>query len=49
LKFNSKKRCGPIALPIFFNGEKIPEPQKITAYQAIDNLIDRLRKIREQV
>ncbi len=42
-----RKDGGPIALPIFFNGEKIPEPQKITAYQAIDNLIEQAKKDKE--
>ncbi len=43
----TRKDGGPIALPIFFNGEKIPEAQKITAYQAIDNLIEQAKKNKE--
>lgn len=29
----------PIPLPIFFNGERITDPQKMTAHQAIDRII----------
>jgi cellulose biosynthesis protein BcsQ len=36
---NVKKDGSPIALPIFWNGENISEPQKNTAYTAIDNII----------
>lgn len=43
-----RKDGGPIALPIFFNGEKIPEPQKITAYHAIDNLIEEAKKDKQK-
>lgn len=35
---------GPIPLPIFFNGEKITEAQKITVHKAIDNIIEQVRK-----
>ncbi len=38
---------GPIALPIFFNGEKIPEAQKITAQKAIDTIIEQAQKDRD--
>lgn len=42
------KRDGtPVALPIFWNGEKITEPQKRTAYKAIDNLIEKSEKNQE--
>lgn len=42
------KRDGtPIALPIFWNGEKITEPQKQAAYKAIDNLIEQSEKNQE--
>ncbi|MFS0519570.1 AAA family ATPase [Nostoc sp. UIC 10607] len=37
----------PIALPIFWNGEKITEPQKQAAYKAIDNLIEESEKNKE--
>ncbi len=39
-----RKDGGPVALPIFFNGEKITPPQKIIAEKAIDNLIKQAKK-----
>jgi cellulose biosynthesis protein BcsQ len=35
---------GPIALPIFFNGENITDPARSTAYQAINDLIKQSQK-----
>ncbi|NEO30745.1 MAG: ParA family protein [Symploca sp. SIO3C6] len=35
---------GPIALPIFLNGEKITEPQRETAYQAIDSILEKAKR-----
>lgn len=41
----SKKQNGtPIALPIFFNGEDITEPQLIVAQQTIDGIINRYQR-----
>jgi cellulose biosynthesis protein BcsQ len=39
-----KKDRTPIALPIFWNGEKIPEPQKNTAHTEIENIIEKAEK-----
>ncbi|MDF5713774.1 MAG: ParA family protein, partial [Rhizonema sp. NSF051] len=39
-----RKDGGPIALPIFFNGEKITEAQESTTHQAIDNIIEQAGK-----
>ncbi len=43
LKYEPKD-AGPTALPIFFNGEKITEAQKITAQQAISKIISEASK-----
>ena len=40
----TKQDGSPIALPIFFNGEKITDAQRRTVHQAIDNLISRYKK-----
>ena len=39
-----RKDGGPIALPIFFNGENITAPARNTAYQAINDLIKQSHK-----
>lgn len=39
-----RKDGGPIALPIFFNGESITDAARNTAYQAINNLIKQAQK-----
>jgi cellulose biosynthesis protein BcsQ len=39
-----RKDGGPIALPIFFNGENITDPARLTAYQAINDLIKQSQK-----
>jgi cellulose biosynthesis protein BcsQ len=39
-----RKDGGPIALPIFFNGENITDPARNTAYQAINDLIKQSQK-----
>ncbi len=39
-----RKDGGPIALPIFFNGEKITDAQRINAQKAINTIIDRTKK-----
>jgi cellulose biosynthesis protein BcsQ len=36
---NIRKDGSPIALPIFFNGEKMTDAQKVTVYKAIDQII----------
>ncbi|KOP28274.1 cobalamin biosynthesis protein CobQ [Hapalosiphon sp. MRB220] len=41
---NERKDGGPIALPIFYNGEFITEAQKLTAEQAIDEIIGKGKK-----
>jgi cellulose biosynthesis protein BcsQ len=35
---------GPIALPIFFNGEQITQAQQLTAEEAIDGILERAKK-----
>lgn len=42
-----KKDGSPIALPIFWNGEKITEPQRETAFNYINNLIEKSKKDQE--
>ncbi|MBE9170801.1 AAA family ATPase [Pleurocapsales cyanobacterium LEGE 06147] len=42
-----RKDGSPIALPIFFNGEKITEAQRITAHYGIDSIIEQARKDRD--
>jgi len=39
-----KEDGSPIALPIFFNGEKITEPQREVAQQAINNIMKNAKK-----
>ena len=39
-----KENGSPIALPIFFNGERITEPQREVAQQAINNIIVNAKK-----
>jgi cellulose biosynthesis protein BcsQ len=39
-----RKDGGPIALPIFFNGESITEAGRLTAEQAIDEIIQKAKK-----
>ncbi len=41
---NIRKDGSPIALPIFFNGEKMTESQRTTVHQAIDRLIADAKK-----
>ena len=38
---NFKKDGSPVGLPIFWNGEKITDPAKLTAQKAIDNIINK--------
>jgi hypothetical protein len=38
-----RKSGTPIALPIFFNGEKISEAAKIVAQKELDNIINRFK------
>lgn len=40
-----RKNGGPIALPIFFNGERITDPQLKTAHAEIDNIINKRKQI----
>jgi cellulose biosynthesis protein BcsQ len=39
-----RKDGGPIALPIFFNGESITEAQRLSAEQAIDEILEKGKK-----
>ena len=39
-----KEDGSPIALPIFFNGEKITEPQREVAQKAINNILNNAKK-----
>lgn len=39
-----RKDGGPVALPIFFNGEKMTDSQKTTVHKAIDGIISRQKK-----
>ncbi len=39
-----RKDGGPVALPIFFNGESITEAQKINAERAINEILEKSRK-----
>ena len=39
-----KKEGGPIALPVFFNGENITDAQRNTAHQAINNIIKQAKQ-----
>lgn len=41
-----KEDGSPIALPIFFNGEKITEPQREVAQQAINNIMKNAKKVK---
>jgi cellulose biosynthesis protein BcsQ len=39
-----RKNGGPVALPIFFNGEKMTDFQRTTVHQAIDKIIAKTKK-----
>ncbi len=38
-----RKDGGPVALPIFFNGEKMTDSQRTTVYKAIDQIISKAK------